>query len=267
MRRFFLGVARPGWLSDERFSDALLFLSRNTIGKLRSLPAACTSWALDSGGFSELQRHGRWELPESEYVALCRRLSAFYGERLLWVAPQDWMCERPMLAKTGLSVEEHQRRTVDNFVRLRAELGDLVVPALQGWHVAEYWRCADMYADAGVDLTQERLVCVGSVCRRQATSAAAAIIETLAADGLRLHGFGFKAQGIVRCAASLESADSMAWSMAGRKRPDITHAHVLRSRGPGAFGQRGAADDCAACPEYALDWRRDLVSQCMAGAA
>ena len=33
--------------------------------------------------------------------------------------PQDRMCEPEQLAITGLTVEEHQRRTVDNFVELR----------------------------------------------------------------------------------------------------------------------------------------------------
>ncbi len=34
-------------------------------------------------------------------------------------APMDWMCEPAMLARTGLTVEDHQRRTSANFLELR----------------------------------------------------------------------------------------------------------------------------------------------------
>ena len=44
-----------------------------------------------------------------------------------WAAPMDSMREPAMLASTGLSVEDHQRRTVANFLQLRErgpEAGD-----------------------------------------------------------------------------------------------------------------------------------------------
>jgi hypothetical protein len=247
-----------------------LFISRNTLWKRQSLPVASTDFALDSGGFTELQKHGKWALSEDDYVDFVNKLRLNYGKRLAWVAPQDWMCE-PIVLKggkgaggitfvgTGLSVLQHQNRTVKNFVALRARLGDLVVPVLQGWKMTDYWRCEQMYADAGVKLADERTVAVGSVCRRQNTDEAATIMETLATGGLRLHGFGFKKQGIVRCASSLTSADSMAWSLAGRKRPNDSHEHIARSREAGAFGKRGAADDCSGCLDFALDWHSDLI--------
>lgn len=66
------------------------------------------------------------------------------------------MCEPVSVAKTGLSVGEHQRRTVDNFVRLRQFAPDLpIIPVLQGWRIGDYLRCADDYA--GIDLTYESL--------------------------------------------------------------------------------------------------------------
>lgn len=246
-----------------------MFVSRNTLRGRAKLPPCAGAFALDSGGFTELQRFGRWSLTESEYVAFVRAVALEYGGRFCWAAPQDWMCEPVVLtggvvggakfAGTRLSVEEHQRLTVENFVRLRRELGGLVVPVLQGWKVADYWRCQEMYADAGVRLGDEKTVAVGSVCRRQNSSEAAAIMETLAVDGLRLHGFGFKKQGVLRCAGAMASSDSMAWSYAGRKRPNENHGHVRRSREPGARGKVGAADDCANCLEYALEWRADLL--------
>jgi len=265
--KFFLGVHHPNWLSNERLAGIPLFISRNSIGLRKTLPIAVTDFALDSGGFTELQRHGEWTISVDDYVAFVETMRAFYGKKMKWVAPQDWMCE-PIVINGGkrfigtkLSVGEHQRRTVKNFIALRKRLGDLVVPVLQGWKVTDYWHCEDMYRKAGVDLTKERTVCVGSVCRRQNTDEAATIMETLAASGLRLHGFGFKKQGIVRCAQKLVSADSMAWSKAGWKRPNENHDHIKRSREPGNFRKRGAADDCANCIDYALDWYADLMSE------
>ena len=53
---------------------------------------------------------------------------------LEWAAPMDWMCEPFMLAKTGLTVAEHQARTVANYLELRSLAPELpFVPVLQGW--------------------------------------------------------------------------------------------------------------------------------------
>src|SRR5437764_1164840 len=61
-------------------------------------------------------------------------------------APQDWMCEPFMVSRSGMSVTEHQTRTVASFAELRGLAPDLpFMPVLQGWTVAEYLRCAGMY--------------------------------------------------------------------------------------------------------------------------
>jgi hypothetical protein len=67
--------------------------------------------------------------------------------------PQDWMCEPVMIARTGLSVREHQDRTVANFLRLR-ELAPGVpfTPVLQGWRLPDYENGLALYGQAGVDL-------------------------------------------------------------------------------------------------------------------
>ncbi|MGH8933286.1 MAG: DUF7221 family queuine tRNA-ribosyltransferase-like protein [Egibacteraceae bacterium] len=52
--------------------------------------------------------------------------------------------------------------------------------------------CADLYERAGVALTTEPLVGVGSVCRRQASAEITGLLTSLAALGLRLRGFGVK---------------------------------------------------------------------------
>src|SRR5271156_4768107 len=101
---------------------------------------------------------------------------------------------RLRFAGTRLSVAEHQRRTVASYLHLRDIAPDLpFIPVLQGFTCQEYQECADLYAAAGIDLTAEPLVGLGSVCRRQATAEAHQIITALHARGItRLHGFGVK---------------------------------------------------------------------------
>jgi len=93
---------------------------------------------------------------------------------------------------THLSVAEHQARTVANLTQLRELAPDLpFIPVLQGYTLPDYLRCADLYAAAGIDLTREPLVGLGSVCRRQATREVHAIVTAIHARGItRLHGFG-----------------------------------------------------------------------------
>ncbi|MBQ1165928.1 hypothetical protein KBZ21_48900, partial [Streptomyces sp. A73] len=67
------------------------------------------------------------------------------------------------------------------------------------------------------DLAAEPIVGLGSVCRRQATSEINEIVATLHSHGLRLHGFGVNTQGLSDYGPSLYSADSMAWSVDGRR--------------------------------------------------
>ena len=97
------------------------------------------------------------------------------------------------------------------------------VPVLQGWTQSDYLRHVDAYARAGVDLTIEPTVGVGSVCRRQHTGQIAAIVASLA--GLQLHGFGVKTSGLAKYSAYLASADSMAWSATGRREPGCSPSH------------------------------------------
>ena len=189
----------------------------------------------------ELDLHGRWQLTVGQYVANVRRYTREVGG-LEWAAPMDWMCEPAMLARTGLTVAEHQARTVANYLELRAAALELpFIPVLQGWTLDDYLACVDRYYAAGVDLTAAPLVGLGSICRRQATSQLTSIATTLAGLGLRLHGFGVKTDGL-RQAAAFVSADSLAWSAAARRQ---------QLRLPGCTSHR----NCANCLRYALAWR------------
>ncbi len=192
---FYLGTHQPAWL---RQLNLPLFISNRRLYGYRTLPVARHPWALDSGAFSELTQYGRWTLAPRAYIAAVRRY-AVQIRKLAWAAPQDWMCEPFILAKTGLSVEEHQRRTVANFCALRKLAPDLpFIPVLQGWTIKDYLRCMQIYRATGTDLSREPLVGLGSVCRRQATDEIASIVIALANLGLRLHGFGVKTAGLQR---------------------------------------------------------------------
>lgn len=222
-----------------------LFVSRRTLTNRKTLPRARTSWALDSGGFTELTMFGEWQTTEAEYVADVRRFEREIG-LLDWVAPMDWMCEPHMLERTGLTVLEHQRRTVANFVRLRQQLGRLVIPVIQGWERDEYLRCWEMYHQAGVDLEWEDTIGVGTVCRRQDTAEAGQIMRALSDKllGTQLHGFGVKVAGLQSFGDVLASADSLAWSYRARRSPPL-HGCLHKS--------------CANCLRYALQWRETVI--------
>lgn len=132
---------------------------------------------------------------------------------------------------------------VANYLRLRELAPDLpFIPVLQGDTAASYERCADLYEQAGIDLTALPLVGVGSVCRRQHTAEVEQIMRTLAARGLRLHGFGVKTIGLSRYADALSSSDSAAWSLRGRYVPGCKPSHRTESN----------------CLRFALAWRHRL---------
>jgi hypothetical protein len=249
---FFLGTHEPQWLAR---TGAPLFVSHVRLRGRRSLPRAKGIWACDSGGFSELSLHGRWTVPAKQYVADVRRYISEIGG-LRWAAIQDWMCEEVMLKRTGLKVEDHQRRTVDSYLELKSLAPEVPwCPVLQGWAGFQYKDCVELYLRAGVDLFAEPVVGIGTVCRRQHTFHAEMTIRDLSEAGLKLHGFGFKTQGLLRCDDALVSADSLAWSYAARRELPM-QGHDK----PGPGRPKGHIN-CANCIDYAIDWRHQLFNR------
>lgn len=210
------------------------------------MPVAAGPWALDSGGFTELNLQHGWVTTEKQYLRDVRRFKDEIGN-MLWASPQDWMCEPWMNEKTGLSVAEHQRLTVENFINLRSQ-EETIIPVLQGWERDEYLRHVEMYANHGVDLFAEPIVGLGSVCRRQGMNEARDIVWSLSSLGLKLHGYGFKMGGLKNFGFDLlTSADSMAWSFTARRQqiqlPGCTHK------------------TCTNCLRWALQWRDELLGK------
>lgn len=219
-----------------------LFISHRRLSKRKTMPRAIGEWALDSGGFTELDMHGKWTITPGEYVEWVDRYQDEIGG-LQWAAPMDWMCEPWIVEKTGLSVREHQERTVANYLELR-DRGPFI-PVLQGWTLDDYETCVGLYESAGVDLAARPLVGLGSVCRRQNTDEITRLVVQLASRGLRLHGFGVKKTGLAAFGRYLESADSLAWSYNARRDwPLVGCTHK----------------NCANCLRYALRWRAELLA-------
>ncbi|MGW9305831.1 deazapurine DNA modification protein DpdA family protein [Streptomyces cyaneofuscatus] len=249
--RFYLTTHKRHWI---KLTNKPLFLKSEHFTSAAKLYPALGPYAVDSGGFSELQRHGTWTRTPRQYVDDLRRIWECVGP-YDWAAGQDWMCEDLIIhggqagpltfAGTGLSVAEHQRRTVNNFLELRSLAPELrIIPTLQGSTVPEYEDCRELYERAGVNLAAEPTVGLGSVCRLQSTTQGAAIVTAMAAHGLRLHGFGFKTLGLNRVGHLLASADSAAWSLHARHRPPMPgHTHK----------------NCANCFPYAMNWRTRVL--------
>lgn len=157
------------------------------------------------------------------------------------------MCEPDMIAKTGLSVREHIDRTVGNFLDLMAaEPGVDIIPTVQGWRPADYEACLDLYDKRGVRLADYPLVGVGSVCRRKSVKDVQAVLATVAAAGLRLHGFGLKTQALETCAEYLASADSLAWSRDARWNAPLPQCE-------------GKHKSCSNCVHWAMRWRERVL--------
>jgi hypothetical protein len=227
--RFFVGLHHPG--DARKFQRA--FISVNTIRKRKSGFAGNCEWIMDSGAYTEIDTYGDYREPPSVYAAEIKRWA---GEgKLLAAVAQDYMCEAEMLEKTGLTIDDHQRLTIERYDALVAcdTGGVYILPVLQGYAPADYVRHIEMYGDRlprGEVIRDEDgkiikrtgpWVGVGSVCKRNGDPAA--IEDVLLAihavrPDLNLHGFGVKLTALQSAVVQdhLLTADSMAWSLAAR---------------------------------------------------
>jgi hypothetical protein len=215
MTRYYLGV-EAGWLWKPPAAlppNVGLFVSHRRLSKDGRLESSTplrraapgVSWALDSGGFNEVRMHGRYSFTAEQYVRAVRRYDAEIGG-LEWAAPMDWMCEPDQLDRTGLTVADHIRLTVENYLELYTLWWDLedqadalhtgipdyrnerssefcpIKPAIQGWTLAERLACIDLYEESGVHLADQLVVGLGSVCRLANTTEGVALLRALHAE-------------------------------------------------------------------------------------
>lgn len=213
--RFFTGLHHP---ADAKHFDAA-FVSINAL-RARKSPLPANDWIMDSGAFTTVNKHGRYPYPVSEYAAEIKRWAGNGSGRLIAAVAQDFMCEPFVLEKTGLTVTEHQRLTIERYDALLAEdTGVYIMPVLQGYAPAEY---VDHVRAYGARFAPGAWVGVGSVCKRNSNPRAIEAV-LLAIKGerpdLRLHGFGIKKTALRSTVvqALLHTADSMAWSYHARK--------------------------------------------------
>lgn len=213
--KFYVGLHQPG--DARHFLDGRVMISANRLRRRRRL--AVGEWMLDSGAFTQVTTHGRFLDGPDEYAAQARRLARF--GRMVAAVSQDFMCENVALEKTGLTIPDHQRLTVERYDAIRAALpfDVYLMPVLQGFWPNEYVDCLKLYGDR---LYAGMWVGVGSVCKRNRT--VEPIEQVLMAirrerPDLRLHGFGIKLTALESSVVRecLHSADSMAWSYAARR--------------------------------------------------
>jgi hypothetical protein len=278
---FYLGTHRPGWLWDATLNVPLMVSDRWLREYAALHPATVPEWALDSGAFTELSGHAAWTTDARTY---CERVARYDQEigGLAWAGPQDWMCEPEIIRGgrvsptvvapgTGLSVAEHQRRTVASYLELTGmwpQFSDAeapFIPVLQGYAPGDYEACHALYEAAGVDLAAVPLTGIGSVCRRSSAAEIRDVVSVVGGMSLVSHWFGVKLAGVrlagLRTGAEVTpsgllecgpgSLDSLAWSMDaryGERLPDCTHK----------------AAKCGGCREYALRYREKVLEALLA---
>jgi hypothetical protein len=175
---------------------------------------------LDSGAFTELALHGRYRHSPFAYAqSLGVALRLLNGARVTAVA-QDLMCEPFMLKKTGGSVRDHQRLTIERYDQLLLHNPPCpIMPVLQGYEMVDYVRHLHNY---GTRLKKAAWVGIGSVCKRnRRPDEVVQILDAIKNErpDLRLHGFGVKKTALLHPGVRdlLFSADSMAWSFHHRR--------------------------------------------------
>lgn len=211
--RFFVGTHM---VNHAHHFDAT-FISVNRLCGRKSA-FAVGDWIMDSGAFTTILKHGGYPHPVSEYAAHIRKWRD--NGNLLAAVAQDYMCEAHMIERTGLTIADHQRLTIERYDALLAEnTGVYIMPVLQGYAPSDYVDHLRQYGDR---LVLGAWVGVGSVCKRNGDrSAIQSVLHAIktARPDLRLHGFGLKttalSDGLI--VDLLHSADSMAWSFAARR--------------------------------------------------
>jgi hypothetical protein len=216
---------------------------------------------MDSGGYSTLSRFGKWDITPAQYVRKTAWCDRHIGN-LEMAAPQDWMCEPPVIAKTGLTPGIHQIRTTINFSVLNelwpqhSDEESPYFPVLQAapGDIDGYLRHIDMYEEAGINLWDYHTVGIGTVCRIQSNKIIGLLARELNQTGLRFHWFGVKTDGIPlvwprdKHRKAFGSFDSMAWSATARYRPVL----LPECKGNGHI-------NCANCVIWARKWRQEYI--------
>lgn len=225
--------------------DLPIMCSDLRLKRVRKLKRAGAAVMIDSGSFTIHDTGQQFDRPEV-YADRVRRYQAEIGG-VVSAATYGRMCEPYILEKTSSTVDRNMHLTVESYCELNAIAPEVPwLPELQGWRERDYHRCFQLYADSGVDLVALPAVGVGTVCRRQGTMEAQRIVASIAALGVRVHGFGVKTNGLQANHRNFVSADSFAWSYGARKRTrECPHGIVRWERN---------------CPEFLRTWRDRVLA-------
>lgn len=212
---FFVGLHQP---NDARHFDKACISIRRLWN--RKKPIDCGSVLIDSGAFTEINLFGGFRTSVDDYARELLRLHEARIVSIQAAVAQDYMCEPFMLKKTGLTIAEHQRLTVERYDDLASrKLPFHVLPVLQGFAPADYVKHILAYGDR---LSVGMWVGVGSVCKRNGSPQKVAdVLRAIKRQrpDLLIHGFGIKQTSLLNANVRefLHSADSMAWSFAARR--------------------------------------------------
>jgi hypothetical protein len=234
MLTFFIGLHQPS--DAHRFPHACISI-RRLWRRAKKIPG-CRA-LIDSGAFTELDKHGKYMVSVSAYALRLHQLHTRGIVDIAGAVAQDFMCEDFMLEKVmGIpkdtitpeqrvdQILKHQQWSVVRYDDLIAELERLfggeipfpVLPVLQGYAPEDYVRHISMYGDR---LKPGMWVGVGSVCKRNGDpESILAVLQAIKAErpDLRIHGFGVKKTALKsrEIVNLLATADSMAWSYHAR---------------------------------------------------
>lgn len=260
---FYLGAPEPSWLN--RNDQVPLCVTAARFDRIKSGRTAARTnrpwpittvkdYIIDSGAYTALTQRTVspwWDDPET-YASKIVTFADNSGVPPEFCAPQDLPCEDDALAATGMTIEQHQKITVENFLYLTSEWSFPRlfpwIPVLQGWEPEDYERHEQMYLDAGVELADCRRVGIGSICTRAHLPEIVDVIERLAGRGYALHGFGLKITALPVVGHLLRSADSMAWSKAARHATEDTRTAECQHDG-----------DCRNCYVFAKRWHQRVI--------
>jgi hypothetical protein len=236
--KFYLGTHIPAWVNKYPYP---FFISCRTVLNRKS--EMIGDWIMDSAGFTELMKYGTYNISQEEYLECINITNPWFA------FCQDWMCEDIILKKTGKTILEHQELTCRNYVDLKKKCNK-IQPVLQGWSSDDYINHIKMYKNFNVDTNQ--IFGVGTICKRNTN--VQIIYEILSkikdfSPEIKLHGFGLKITSLKekQIQSLLMSADSMAWSYAGR----YTHLNCADCN----------VKNCANCYKYAKMWYDDLLTR------
>lgn len=238
MQEFFIGWHQPNNGSSGCVNFDRVMISINRLIDRKS-DFLVKRWILDSGAFTRITSD-KGHLDPIVYAAQIDRWSKC-GD-LIAAVTQYWMCEKFVLNITGLTIEDHQRLTIERFDLLKSLIKSdtYLMPVLQGYEPSDYVKHLKDYGDR---LAFGDWVGVGSICKRNsnASSIKAVLLAIKSArPDLRLHGFGVKRTAL-ECPIVwdlLYSADSQ--------------AHGL-SKGSGSNKYKGSND-----PLLAIDYARKI---------